>query len=76
MGTGQTNLGCQPHASGCEETAAFNACGHHSEFACLNEANQVLDLLLEVGVGEVCGLVGIRWLVGRDTGVAERHFVG
>jgi hypothetical protein len=68
-------LGGQRHASGCKEIAAGRLSRQHAELALLDEANEVVDLLLERGLIEV--LLRIR--VGRlaaSVRVAEgRHDV-
>ena len=66
----------QSHAAGGQKAVA-DARGHHAELLLVDECDQVLDLLLQLGRLLVLGGVRVRWLVGRGgLGVAVRHSGG
>lgn len=72
LGRGETCLGCQCHAARHELAGLSDACGHHAELLLLDEGDEVLDLVLQVGGVNVLGDI---WVGGLVTGgsVAERH---
>lgn len=68
----RAHLGCQSHAARYKKTTVCNACCHHTELVLLDEANEVLDLLLELGVFLVLGDIRVGSLV-TGVCVGERH---